>query len=464
MTAAEQKLLGEDAGYTKYKLAELLAVQAIGLALDDDTLSASAAADQSLRYDGAGKFSRLAELVARFAAWKAGAAPASGDAKTVQALETAGAGRPALPSAILADVLDLTLAAAIEFSALGVESAERLARCALLRAGDATAMRASPAATLGLILYEQGSVQASETLLRTHLDAIRSCGGVDCVAHTYTILARTAASRGDRAAALAALSEGRDIAEARGWPRLLAVMLAERIRLCGPSDAQRADGLVMQLANLAARHRPQTQCARSEITVHLAMALVYGYLNLGATTGQRPPLAQLRHEVWLSQDLRAFAWVSLAEAQVLWQEGAEKEGLIRLTEALRVAATTGLRQQLLDAGPLVPVMIERLLQSGGLDPDLLAFTICISESLQRAVTACPQRARRTSRDDESLTARECAVLRLIGEGRTNKAIAQAQGIAPETVKTHIKHIFLKLGVERRAQAVSKAERLGLLAS
>jgi LuxR family maltose regulon positive regulatory protein len=43
-------------------------------------------------------------------------------------------------------------------------------------------------------------------------------------------------------------------------------------------------------------------------------------------------------------------------------------------------------------------------------------------------------------------------------------IAHTQGVAPETVKTHIKNIFAKLGVERRAQAVAKAQRLGLLAT
>jgi ATP/maltotriose-dependent transcriptional regulator MalT len=34
-------------------------------------------------------------------------------------------------------------------------------------------------------------------------------------------------------------------------------------------------------------------------------------------------------------------------------------------------------------------------------------------------------------------------------------------IAPETVKSHVKHVFVKLGVEKRAQAVSRAQSLGL---
>ena len=50
---------------------------------------------------------------------------------------------------------------------------------------------------------------------------------------------------------------------------------------------------------------------------------------------------------------------------------------------------------------------------------------------------------------------------LLSEGRSNKDIARELSIAPETVKSHVKNIFGKLGVERRAQAISRALRLGL---
>jgi LuxR family maltose regulon positive regulatory protein len=63
---------------------------------------------------------------------------------------------------------------------------------------------------------------------------------------------------------------------------------------------------------------------------------------------------------------------------------------------------------------------------------------------------------------EALTAREGKILRLIAEGLSNKAMARELAIAPETVKSHMKHIFTKLGFEKRAQAVSRAQTLGLL--
>jgi LuxR family maltose regulon positive regulatory protein len=43
-------------------------------------------------------------------------------------------------------------------------------------------------------------------------------------------------------------------------------------------------------------------------------------------------------------------------------------------------------------------------------------------------------------------------------------MARELAIAPETVKSHVKHIFTTLGVEKRAHAVSRAQSLGLLST
>ncbi len=61
----------------------------------------------------------------------------------------------------------------------------------------------------------------------------------------------------------------------------------------------------------------------------------------------------------------------------------------------------------------------------------------------------------------SLTARELEVLRLLTQGLGPDEIAQSLIISPKTVGTHLEHIFRKLGVRSRAQAVASAFRLGL---
>jgi LuxR family maltose regulon positive regulatory protein len=60
-----------------------------------------------------------------------------------------------------------------------------------------------------------------------------------------------------------------------------------------------------------------------------------------------------------------------------------------------------------------------------------------------------------------LSRREGDILKLIADGLSNKEIARDLAIAPETVKSHVKNIFIKLNVERRVQAVSRAQMLGL---
>jgi DNA-binding CsgD family transcriptional regulator len=63
---------------------------------------------------------------------------------------------------------------------------------------------------------------------------------------------------------------------------------------------------------------------------------------------------------------------------------------------------------------------------------------------------------------DELTARERDVLAMISHGLSNKRIARALEISPETVKSHVKRIFLKLTVSTRAEAVSRAGPFGLL--
>ena len=65
-------------------------------------------------------------------------------------------------------------------------------------------------------------------------------------------------------------------------------------------------------------------------------------------------------------------------------------------------------------------------------------------------------------DGDAITARERDVLSMIGQGHSNKRIARTLEISPETVKSHVKHIFSKLDVATRSEAVSRAVSLGLL--
>ena len=63
---------------------------------------------------------------------------------------------------------------------------------------------------------------------------------------------------------------------------------------------------------------------------------------------------------------------------------------------------------------------------------------------------------------EPLTERELEVLRLVADGDSNQEIARKLVVSLATVKSHINHIFGKLGAESRVQVLARARAAGLL--
>jgi DNA-binding CsgD family transcriptional regulator len=61
-----------------------------------------------------------------------------------------------------------------------------------------------------------------------------------------------------------------------------------------------------------------------------------------------------------------------------------------------------------------------------------------------------------------LTPRECEILARLASGQSNKELARALDISPNTVKTHLTNLFAKLEVDRRIQAIEKARWLALI--
>ena len=61
-----------------------------------------------------------------------------------------------------------------------------------------------------------------------------------------------------------------------------------------------------------------------------------------------------------------------------------------------------------------------------------------------------------------LTPREMSALQLMADGKANKEIATALDISERTVKTHLAHLFEKLGVTTRTEAIKVATRRGLV--
>jgi LuxR family maltose regulon positive regulatory protein len=126
-----------------------------------------------------------------------------------------------------------------------------------------------------------------------------------------------------------------------------------------------------------------------------------------------------------------------------------------LQKALYLAEPEGYLRTFLDEGERMAGLLRRAL-SQGIAPDYVA----------RLLAALGEEAELTSPAIESLieplTERELEVLRLIVAGLSNPEIAEELFIAISTVKSHVNHIYGKLGVSNRVEAVTRTQALDLL--
>jgi DNA-binding CsgD family transcriptional regulator len=92
--------------------------------------------------------------------------------------------------------------------------------------------------------------------------------------------------------------------------------------------------------------------------------------------------------------------------------------------------------------------------TGGDPPEVLGWPFIERRKFDRRAA---DRRRQASQPDSLLapgsgvcTDRELQIVRLLTQGMTNKQIANRLGIAEDTVKKHLQHVYKKLGVRRRA--------------
>jgi LuxR family maltose regulon positive regulatory protein len=83
--------------------------------------------------------------------------------------------------------------------------------------------------------------------------------------------------------------------------------------------------------------------------------------------------------------------------------------------------------------------------------------------LEAAVKTAPQPSKsHQTEGDLRLSQREAQILRLLAEGHSNKELARKLFVTENTVETHLRRIYSKLGIRSRIQAVARAMEVGLL--
>jgi LuxR family maltose regulon positive regulatory protein len=143
-----------------------------------------------------------------------------------------------------------------------------------------------------------------------------------------------------------------------------------------------------------------------------------------------------------------------------------------LAEALTLGAPEGWLRVFLDEGPPMATLVRKLLagrrqqRPAAADAIPREYLARLADAFERAGLPIRPPVRyggvAVAGLVEPLTARELEVLRLLADGASNRAIAEQLVVTQETVKKHLSHLFDKLGVANRTQAVARARELGLL--
>jgi ATP/maltotriose-dependent transcriptional regulator MalT len=361
--------------------------------------------------------------------------------------------------------------AILEFQKLRPVLAGRLADHALQTARerqgrDSTATQL-PAALLAESLYEQGRLEEADNLLRFRMPAIRSSGSLECAARAYVVLARVSMHRGQRELALSLLRDARALGERHRWARLVAVSTAECSHiLLEAGDIAAAGNSFGELVALVERSTAIAATVQHAMRMQLALlefrlAIARGSCDAAAAGLTRSCEEQAPGNCDARWTLQLQLQLAASHAR------SNRVPLARgiLTRALKAGASNGLCMSFVDAGQFVRELIATLCcepPAGDAEIlDLLPYSRNLLRHFDR--TATPNGSRRlTNEVNQPLTKRESGVLQLIADGLSNKRIAQRLDITPETVKSHAKNIFFKLATQTRAQAVARAEALGII--
>jgi LuxR family maltose regulon positive regulatory protein len=176
-------------------------------------------------------------------------------------------------------------------------------------------------------------------------------------------------------------------------------------------------------------------------------------------------LRQLYHHAVDRRGLYAGCRLAVELAGMLALIGETEEADALFFQTIKSGAAAGLYQVFLERGGASGLLLRRAYDRaeapGSADREVLPLIgSLLSRWDDRRAKGRP--ARSGDAISDTLTARERNILAKIGQGLPNKRIARALEISPETVKSHVKRIFLKLAVGTRAEAVSQAKSLGLI--
>ena len=315
---------------------------------------------------------------------------------------------------------------------------------------------------LGEIRREWNELDAAETLLRRALTIAERIGSPEYINDGLIYLGSVLAARGQYDEALATFERIRQMVRLRQLaPWDLTQMEIVRVRVliaCGRVD---------EASRWVDERLRMRQQGASQATTLLAFMSDLEDLSIARVllAQGEPGQASAFLEPLCPRTEATGQWRNLMEARMLLalahaMTGASEQALYELHAALNLAAPEGFVRVFLDEGEPLADLLARYVAS----QSAVSSPSRERDHAYRLLAAFGRTVATTAPTlPEGLSPREVDVLRLLAAGRSNEAIARDLVLALSTVKWHVAHIYRKLGVGGRVQAVSRARELRLIA-
>jgi LuxR family maltose regulon positive regulatory protein len=315
--------------------------------------------------------------------------------------------------------------------------------------GQPLPIAAGAVSALAELAYEWNDLDDALAHARQSVELGRLWGNSDTLGFSYLTLAEVLAAHGCLDKARDALREAERLSqEVTLSPSFFAQLRATRARLW----------LVEGDLTAAARWVERMSFDHADpFRAEESLALARARLALGepdsALQIMSPLLKMARSRGLTSWVIGGLALRALAH----YTEGDEPRALAALAEALTLAEPEGYVRRFVDLGLAIAPLLRKA-ASQGITPDyvgdlLSAFNRVDEEMVPQAQPLI-----------EPLSPREIEVLSLVAEGLSNREVGRRLHIAESTVKSHLNHVYGKLGVDNRIQAAAKARSLNLLSS
>ncbi len=317
--------------------------------------------------------------------------------------------------------------------------------------------------------YEKNEISAATNLWKRYEKEISESLVPDFMAIGHIYAARSYFVKGEIESAHGILDSLERISYASQWPRIAQLAYWERLRF----------GILhLQITKAKAKSMIETHKDINLISDSVPLSEemgseLYGLIRLYILVGDFDKAKKLISKAKLHSDTRVYRKIKLNvfSAIVAFNSNNLREAMRFMNTSLKLSFPGGFVRCLIDEGDaVVSILKEMYLNSYSFENESSADSLNYKEFIKKILTEAGSFVEISEQVEDSpgnslvseLSPKQIQILKLLSNGDTSKVIASKLFISENTVKFHLKKIYIALNIKNRSQAIMTARKLKLI--